>query len=98
MLLQLKLIITKLCFYRKACLFCFWQNWSENTDNRWKESTSWYGITTYQEKTTSEVSEHVFIYRQNKSVKINKPVYDIQYCPKPVHKNNNYSIYKQHLS
>ena len=39
----------------------------------------------------------MFINRQNKPVKLNKPIYDIQYCPKPVRKNNYYSIYKQDL-
>ena len=35
---------------------------------------------------------------QNKPVKLSKSIYDIQYCPKPVQKNNHYSIYKKHRS
>lgn len=35
---------------------------------------------------------------QNKPVKLSKSIYDIQYRPKPVHKNNHYSIYKKHRS
>ena len=31
-----------------------------------------------KKKKTSEVPEHVFINRQNKAVKLNKPIYDIQ--------------------
>ena len=47
---------------------------------------------------TSEVLQHVSIDRQSKPKKLTRLIYSIQYCQKPIHKNNNYPIYTNHLS
>ena len=48
-------------------------------------------IAVYQKKKkTSEVLQHVSIDRQSKPKKLTRPIYSIQYCPKPICKNNNY--------
>ena len=52
----------------------------------------------YQKKENSEVLQHVSIDRQSKPKKLTRPIYRIQYCPKPIRKSNNYPIYTNHLS
>ena len=42
--------------------------------------------------------KHVSIDHQSKPTKLMKPIYSIQYCPKPICKNNNYPVYTNHLS
>ena len=55
-------------------------------------------IAVYQKKKeTSEVLQHVSIDRQSKPKKLTRPIYSIQYCPKPISKNSNYPIYISHL-
>ena len=55
-------------------------------------------IAVYDKKETSEVPQHVSIDRQSKPNKLTGPIYSIQYCPKPIRKNNNYPIYTSHFS
>ena len=52
----------------------------------------------YQKIETSKVLQQVSIDRQSKPKKLTWPIYSIQYCPKSIRKNNNYPIYKNHLS
>ena len=55
-------------------------------------------IAVYDKKETSEVPQHVSFDRQSKPNKLTGLIYSIQYCPKPVRKNNSYPIYTNHLS
>ena len=48
-------------------------------------------ITVYEEKMNSDVPEQLFVNPQSKPVKLNKPIYVV------LDKNNNHSLYKQHL-
>ena len=54
-------------------------------------------IAVYQKTETSEVLQDVSIDRQSKPKKLTRPIYSIQYCPKPIRKNNNYPIYTNQL-
>ena len=52
----------------------------------------------YQKKENSEVLQHVSIDRQSKPKKLTRPIYRIQYFPKPIRKSNNYPVYTNHFS
>ena len=51
-----------------------------------------------KKKETSEVLQHVSTDPQSKPKRLPRPIYSMQYYSKPIHKNNNYPIYTNHLS
>ena len=55
-------------------------------------------ITVYIKKETSEVLQHISVDSKCKPKRLTMPIYSIQYCPKPIRKNNNYPIYTKYLS